>query len=135
MRIDDVARSAHRNSVRHGFWDDVDGGEGCFRPTREQIVERLALIVCEATEAVEALRENVPDALETPDGRRLPYDPARGPATAPPDGKPVGPASELADVVIRAFDLMEGLGYDVGAVLHMKMRYNRTRPYRHGKEF
>jgi NTP pyrophosphatase (non-canonical NTP hydrolase) len=39
---------------------------------------------------------------------------------------------ELADVLIRVFDLCGARGYDLEkAVLH-KMAFNKTRPYRHG---
>ena len=48
------------------------------------------------------------------------------------DGKPEGFDSELADVVIRVFDLAEAVGINLGAAIIDKMRYNETRPYKHG---
>jgi NTP pyrophosphatase (non-canonical NTP hydrolase) len=54
-----------------------------------------------------------------------------------PDGRLEGPAAELADVVIRAFDTAI---YDCGltaeafaALIEAKIAYNRGRPFKHGK--
>lgn len=46
--------------------------------------------------------------------------------------KPCGFPSELADVVIRCFDLASIMGIDLATAILEKMRYNETRPYRHG---
>ena len=47
-------------------------------------------------------------------------------------GKPVGIASELADVIIRTLDLGYMLGLDMDEAVRLKMEHNKTRPYRHG---
>ena len=39
---------------------------------------------------------------------------------------------ELADVLIRIFDLCEHRGFELGKALVAKMTYNKTRPFRHG---
>lgn len=46
--------------------------------------------------------------------------------------KPEGFASELADVLIRVFDLAGALGIDLEDAVQSKMAYNKTRPHRHG---
>ena len=46
--------------------------------------------------------------------------------------KPEGLGSELADIVIRVFDLAGMLKIDIANEIERKMRYNVTRPYRHG---
>ena len=51
------------------------------------------------------------------------------------DGKPEGVPSELADVVIRAFDMADYYGIDLEAAISEKHEFNKTRPYKHGKEF
>mgnify|MGYP002684400671 CR=1 FL=1 len=48
------------------------------------------------------------------------------------DGKPEGVPSELADVVIRILDICGYLNIDLEAAIIEKMRFNETRPYRHG---
>ena len=81
----------------------------------------LALIHSEVSEALEEVRK----ATDPSDLRAIDLD---------EKGKPVGYLSELADVVIRVFDLAAGIDADtfVGAVLS-KMAYNRSRPHLHGK--
>lgn len=72
------------------------------------IPEMLCLIHSEVSEALEAYRNNVPNThrncLE----------------------------EELADVIIRVFDMTEGLGIDIIRAVNLKHEYNKTREYRHG---
>lgn len=51
------------------------------------------------------------------------------------DGKPEGIPSELADVVIRCFDMTDYYGIDLENAIIDKMEFNKTRPYKHGKQF
>lgn len=46
--------------------------------------------------------------------------------------KPIGTAVELADALIRIFDLCGFYGIPLEEALLVKMQYNKTRPYRHG---
>ncbi len=46
--------------------------------------------------------------------------------------KPEGEATELADVIIRIGDYFAKRGWDLEAVVKLKMDYNRTRPQKHG---
>lgn len=46
--------------------------------------------------------------------------------------KPEGVPSELADVVIRALDIANAYGVDLGAAVIEKLNYNATRGTRHG---
>lgn len=39
---------------------------------------------------------------------------------------------ELADVLIRVFDMCAARGWDLEAAVLKKMAFNKTRPYRHG---
>jgi NTP pyrophosphatase (non-canonical NTP hydrolase) len=48
--------------------------------------------------------------------------------------KPEGWATELADCIIRIMDVCEFYNVDLEKILVEKMRYNETRPYRHGKK-
>lgn len=51
---------------------------------------------------------------------------------ANPTIKPEGFPIELADLAIRLFHLCGYYGIDLEAMIELKMRYNETRPYRHG---
>lgn len=42
---------------------------------------------------------------------------------------------ELADVAVRLFDLCGGLDIDLAKHIELKMFYNSTRGYKHGKKF
>lgn len=50
------------------------------------------------------------------------------------DGKPIGIAIELADAIIRIFDLCKEHDIDITKALRIKMDYNKTRSYRHGNK-
>ena len=50
------------------------------------------------------------------------------------DGKPEGFIFELADTVIRIADLCGELELDLEEALRTKMKFNQTRPYRHGNK-
>jgi hypothetical protein len=54
------------------------------------------------------------------------------PSISPVNGKPVGAPTELADIGIRLLDLCEAMGVDLEDMIHMKHKYNGSRPYRHG---
>lgn len=42
---------------------------------------------------------------------------------------------ELADIVIRCFDMADAFGIDLEAAILEKHEFNKTRPYLHGKKF
>jgi len=41
---------------------------------------------------------------------------------------------ELADVILRTFDVAEKLGVDIQRAVEVKSRFNETRPFRHGNK-
>ena len=72
------------------------------------ILSLLMLIVTEAAEGAEAVRK--------------------------PGGTKYGNLEEeLADVIIRCFDLSVGLGFNIEQAIFNKMEKNRDRPHKHGK--
>lgn len=48
--------------------------------------------------------------------------------------KPEGFVVELADIVIRVMQLSEALGLPLQEAIELKLTYNHTRPFRHGKK-
>jgi len=71
--------------------------------------ERIALIMSEGAEALEAFRK-----------MGLAID-------VRPDGKETGVESELADIIIRTCELAQIHGFNLDQAVTRKMIYNRTR--------
>lgn len=111
VNLNELCRRSHAMAVEKGFWDQTVEDPGRLT----HLGSKIALIHSEVTEALEEYRAGHPI-----DETRL------------EDGKPEGFGVELADVIIRVCDLAEHAGVNLGALVNLKMRYNATRPTRHG---
>lgn len=78
-----------------------------FETTWDNVPEKLLLVHSELSEATEALRVDDRENL----------------------------GEELADAIIRLFDLMGSLDYDIYTIVREKMLVNEERPFKHGKRF
>lgn len=107
ITIKDLVMLAHSNALAHGFWDEEE----------HNMPEKLALIHSEISEALEDYRA----------GKSLVM------IDINEKGKPEGFPTELADAVIRVADLCGHLGIDLADVILRKMKYNLSRPRKHGK--
>lgn len=101
----------HRLARQNGFWDHETVGspdfEGFGVYANPSIVpEKLALIVGEASEALEEHRDDNDEKMEV----------------------------ELADIIIRVLDLAEWKGFDMDRAVEAKHRKNLDRPYLHGRK-
>lgn len=129
MTISELVSRAHENAVKHGFWN-----------LAPEFGTAVALVHSELSEALEEVRADRPPlyyVIETiqADGKVIPEmrtDYGDGAYSAE---KPEGVAVELADAVIRIADLCGHLGIDLEAAIALKMAYNETRPFKHGKKF
>ena len=142
----------HGSQVRETA--EWDYHEGTIQALRDHRTSRVALIITEASELIDEIRNGrefgevyYSGGLACSSGdkcaqgcemdEREPFDALVHPR------KPEGPLSELADVIIRALDL----GYeehdessrhgdiDLIDMIFLKLAYNATRPYKHGKKF
>lgn len=107
-----VQKQCYRTAKEHGFHEGP-----------VNIDQKLMLTVGELHEAHEEVRAgHEPQEIYHHNSKIL---------RDKPEGFPI----ELADAVIRIFDLAEALGIDLQAAIEQKMNYNETRPYKHGKKF
>ncbi|QLY77823.1 MazG nucleotide pyrophosphohydrolase domain-containing protein [Clostridium intestinale] len=113
MIVQRIMYLANSNAEDKGFWEDyfqaskIEDEEVKKNMLNNAMGNRLMLIVSEVAEAQEALRKSDFENF----------------------------AEELADIVIRVCDLSEGLNIDLEQEIVKKIEKNKSRPYKHGKEF
>lgn len=129
-----------------GSYDSRTNNPAYKRQLQLAITEKLDLIHSEISEALEELRKGH-DPLKTYYSKTRKYDGGERVdyldeqqyelvhGVERPLLKPEGFMVELADAVIRIGDLAFLLGADLQAAVNEKHDYNRTRPYKHGKQF
>lgn len=100
-----VAQDVHENAVNKGFWPEEGRNDG----------EMLALIHSEISEALEAIRDGNPPDSTIPEF--------------------TGAEVELADAVIRIMDMAIARQWRVAEAIEAKMAFNKTRAFKHGKQF
>lgn len=143
MKIKKLVEKCHNAARNKGFYicsscNGIDGGCPDCSYTGQQesrnIPELLMLIVSELGEAVEALRKD----------RHSNWEEffSIAPYRMDLDEKEVFEEcikdtfeDEIADAIIRLFDLCGYLNIDIERNIKYKMQYNETRPVKHGKKF
>jgi NTP pyrophosphatase (non-canonical NTP hydrolase) len=121
LGIQELAKDIHENALKKGFWEDANIGE------------KLMLIVSELSEALEADRKNRYFKKEIGAVNGWVYD-KDFEEHFTTDVKDTF-QDELADVFIRLLDLSTYLGIDLLGHVIAKNRYNKSRPYKHGKKY
>lgn len=119
-------------ALLHKVRDTTMGGE---RTKGVPVLSKLALITSEVSEALEVFRNKAFTSLNQcyeVDGESLELRPYNDRADPNELAKSEGFGAELADVQIRLLDLAEELKVDLASATARKMRFNRTRPFRHG---
>jgi len=122
MNINETAKNIHSMNVEKGFWEN---------PRNKG--ELLMLVVSELAEALEADRKNRYSLNNPKDLAALANEKDFNDAFS----KHVKDTfeDEIADAVIRLFDMSAGLGIDLESHIEAKLRYNATRPKMHGKKY
>lgn len=126
--INKFCRRIYNNNKEKGFWEDRENiplelynsnnddtslikGDAVKKAFNAQL---LALIHSEISEALEADRKDLMDDKLT---------------------HRTGLEVELADATIRIFDMAGGLNLDLGGAILEKLEYNKSRPFKHGKNY
>ena len=109
-----LERACYNNAANSGWWKDTETGED-VRTWHKKYLDlwisaKLMLAVTELAEAMEGHRKNFMDD-------KIPHRSML--------------AVELADTVIRCFDLAGGLDLDLGSAIAEKMQFNSIRPDHH----
>lgn len=109
LKIFDFVKEVGENSEAHGF-----------HSVNTSAAEYLALIHSEVSEVLEELRS----------GHSM-NEVYYQKGSEKPEGVPI----ELADVVIRCFDMAYVFGIDLEHWIREKHEFNKSRPFLHGKKF
>ena len=104
VAVETLQNACHQASVAGGWWNDLKTGESL--KGKRNVPEMLCLIHSEISEAMEAHRKNKMDD-------KLPHR--------------LGVEVELADALIRIFDLAGGLDLDLAGAFVEKMDFNASR--------
>lgn len=121
--INSFIQECHKTSIEKGFYDNVNPNDERFIGTQ------IALMHSELSEALEEVRDG---------NIGIYYSVNKTFSKGPTEHenmkvKPEGLAVELADCVIRIFDLCGALNIDLYRALEEKMDYNNHREYKHGR--
>jgi NTP pyrophosphatase (non-canonical NTP hydrolase) len=104
MEISKISREIHENAKNKGWYEE-----------KRTFGELIALCHSELSEALEEYRKgHNPEKIYYADNK--------------PDGIPI----ELADCVIRIFDMCIHYDIDIEAAILIKTEYNKTRTRKHG---
>jgi NTP pyrophosphatase (non-canonical NTP hydrolase) len=131
--LNDLRDDAYGTAKASG-WHDED--------TKVTFGDRMALITSEISEALEDFRNGKGTkeiyytrkvtAFYEENGEQIQVDVEVPCAKDHPKAKPCGIPIELADALIRILDLAGKEGIDIEAAVLEKMKYNKTRSFRHG---
>lgn len=100
--IKTVQKDIHKLNVQAGWWSDLKTGE----PKERNMGELLCLVHSEISEAMEGYRKNLMDD-KIPSRKMIEV--------------------ELADAIIRMFDIAGKLDLDLGGAIYDKIEYNYSR--------
>lgn len=103
LHVEKLKKAIHKTAVEHGWWEEKED---------HNLFIKLMLVVTEIAEAAEAFRADNPMSDHIPEFTTI--------------------EEELADVLIRILDIASHFDFDIAGALVAKMKYNESRPYRHG---
>lgn len=134
MNIKETAEVIHQNAVNKGFWPEAQEEKN-----KKNIGELLMLVTSELGEALEAHRKGRfadPAQLLIMQSEGYTWEDSQLSYVSHfKENIKDSFEDELADAVIRLFDMSAGLGIDLEWHIEQKMKYNATREKLHGKAY
>lgn len=128
MSLNKLCQEAHENAIKHGWWEE-----------EKSFGELIALVHSELSEALEEYRlhSQPTEIFYECDNEKCTLNNGVCEASIPAkfkdcQAKPCGIPTELADVLIRIFDMCGHYGIDLDEAVRIKMEYNKLRPWKHG---
>ncbi len=123
LNLNQISTVINNDNRAKGFWDK-----------ERNLGEMLMLVVTELAEGMECARKNnfCREVVNTEHFAKMDEE------TFKSDFKESVKDTfedEIADTMIRLFDLCGGLGIDIQSHIELKLTYNKTRPKLHGKQF
>lgn len=121
--LTELSKEIYEGNKRRGF----DAG-------KENVGQSLMLVVSELGEAIEAHRKGKFADMKSFNSRREEFG-YHFPKEAFKETIKDSFEDEIADAVIRLLDLSAGLNIDIEEHIQLKLKYNETREYKHGKNY
>ncbi|MDF2487302.1 MAG: hypothetical protein K0R46_3470 [Herbinix sp.] len=126
LQLSEFVKEVGENAIAHGWWNGQERSFG----------ELIALCHSELSEALEEHRNGKQPTDTYYLCKSMPnsddFIRCNKKCEECKHGKPEGIPSELADVIIRIFDMCHHYGIDIESMLIEKHEFNKSRPYKHG---
>jgi len=124
MNLNKLAESIYNANKEKGFWAQ-----------ERNVGETLMLVVTELAEAMEVHRKTGDIRIDSASKQMVEnVSEDLFPSTFVMLAKDTF-GDEIADALIRIFDLAGGFGIDLNFHVSQKLRYNATREHKHGKKY
>jgi len=121
-QITELSKTIHAGNVDRGFYDNPETTAGI-----------LCLVHSELSEALESDRKSHNTQSSLSDVEKIENLEAFKNVFESEVKNTF--EDELADAAIRILDLCAYKGIDIGKHISLKLKYNATRPYKHGKKY
>lgn len=132
MNLNELSKEIYLENKAKGFWEDreniplsMEAASNDYGDAIFTIVETNSIIKAQNAQMIALMHSELSEALEA-DRKDLMDDKL-------PHRK--GLEVELADTLIRICDMCGGLGLDLDGAVREKREYNKSRPYKHGKNY
>jgi NTP pyrophosphatase (non-canonical NTP hydrolase) len=108
--LTELSLRVHDSCIERGFYEKTN------RFDHQVIATKIALIHSEVSELLEAYRREPTDQCDKNIALSCEQE-------------------ELADIIIRTLDLAAFRGVNIGTAIMCKLAFDKTRPFKHGKNF